>query len=745
VNKSITTSMDDGIVTVWFDQPDKSVNTICPQTLVELSTVLDRINRGVIGENGQEAHAPVGVVFASAKPGAFIAGADLFAIADMDPEQVERFLFDGQELFNRITKLSIPTVAAINGDCLGGGYELALACNYRVAVQDGSINIGLPEVKLGILPGWGGSTRLPRLIGLTKALGMLLTGKIVPPGKAKKLGMIDQVVRPEALMAAAHRLAMTRPKRKKLALIDRMAHRSPFVQKRMFAKALKETGKKTYGHYPAPGRIIKAVRRGFNKGIAAGLAAERKSLVALTKTDACRNLMRLFFLRKKLKQQTAARYEVEPSTIKRAAVIGGGVMGAGIVHALLRKGIDVRLIEINEQAISAALGRVDKLLASDVRSGKLSELEAKHALNRLSPCTDWTGLKLVDIAIEAVVEKMTVKHEIFTKLDELTRPDCILASNTSSLSITEMAKATTRPQQVVGLHFFNPVVRMPLIEVIKTDQSDPHAVVTAVALATKLGKTPVVVNDAPGFVVNRLLVPYLAEALVMAGEGISIKAIDDQIKKWGMPMGPFELLDQIGLDIGMHVLRSLEEHLGDRITTPGNIDQAVEKQWLGKKSGRGFYTYNSKTPRVHRAMVDLLAGKKSSKEKQLDEQQARIIENRLILPMINEAAYLLEEQVIDSPDAIDLATVLGLGWAPFRGGLIHYANSLGPQKVIDQLNKLATEFGDRFTPAPALHQMTSASGFIVNAPAKRETGAASDTDATRRFDTSITEVPHGQA
>ena len=694
----IRTTTDDGIVTVWFDVPGKPVNTCSPRCLDELADSI-----GAIERDG----ACRGVIFASAKLRSFIAGADLHEIRRMSRSQVEAYLAQGQALFERIAHLKVPTVAAINGDCLGGGFELALACRSRVAADDPSISIGLPEVKLGLIPAWGGTTRLPRTIGLRAALPILLGGKTMPPRKALKAGLIDETVRPEALMSAARRLVRSHLRRHHPSFIDRAAARLSPVRSRILDAAQRQTVAITHGNYPAPLRVLDVVRAGYERGFDAGLDAERRAIVELSDTDAGRNLLRLFFLRQEAKKWATAHLSAKPREIGHAAVIGGGTMGAGIAHALIRAGLPVRLVEVNALAVSAALNRIQKMLDDDVASGRLDKLGARHALNRVSPTTDWTGLQLADVVVEAVVETIEAKREVFSRLDRLTRPTAVLATNTSSLSVSEMSRATSHPERVVGLHFFNPVPKMPLVEVVRTPLSDDASLATTVGLAGRLGKTPVVVNDSPGFLVNRILVPYLAEALVAASEpAASIPMIDEAMKRWGMPMGPFELLDEIGLDIANHVLRSLQADgspMPDRVATAFAL--ATERGWLGKKSGKGFYIHpdgrRRRKQREAAAVNEDLAAALSGREPAA-AADPETIQWRLVLPMVNEAARALENGVTDNPDAIDLATVLGLGLAPFRGGIVRFANTVGPDEIVRRLDELAAAHGPRFAPAKLL-------------------------------------------
>ena len=730
------TTDSDGVLTVWLDQPGKSVNTITGKMLADLTEIVMLVER----------EKPRAVIFASAKADCFVAGGDLFEIRALTAETMTEFLAGGQKLYDRIASLPMPTVCAMNGDCLGGGMELALACKYRVAADDGSINIGLPETKIGILPGWGGTVRLPRLIGITRALPLILMGKALPPKKAKKIGMIDETVRPEALLAAAKRIALNGVQRKtKFALVDRLCSNG-FIRRRVLASAEAKTMATTYGNYPSAAKVIEIVRTSHDLGHAAGLEAERASLRDLIDSDACHNLMRLFFLRQRVKKGIAEQLSAKPLDVKCAGVIGGGTMGAGIAYALARAGVQVRLIEMNPAAVAAALGRVRKAFDDDVYSGKLSTLEAHHAFNRVCPSVEWTGLGACDLVVEAVAETMEVKREVFAKLDKLCRPDAVLASNTSSLSITEMAAATSRPQRVVGLHFFNPVPKMPLVEVVRTPQSDDVSLATAAALSAKIGKVAVLVKDAPGFLVNRVLIPYLAEALVLAEEGAEITVVDETMKRWGMPMGPFELLDEIGLDIGAHVLKSLGSKMDPPLATSPTVGRALERKWLGKKSGCGFYIHGKKKSAKLKPNVELISLLTAVRSK-VAPSEVDIV-NRLVLPMVNEAARLLAEGVTDSAETVDLATVLGLGFAPFRGGLAQFAEKVTVPELVKMLEDLSSRHGLRFAPAPALKWLAKESKpfadavhFAASKAAAAPTPAAAPA-ASREVAESVARSPH---
>lgn len=689
---------DDGLCTVTFDLPGRSTNTITPQVLDDLAEALDAIER-------EDARA---VVFASAKGGAFVSGADLFALREMGEQDVADFIRRGQETFSRIAALKATTVAAINGHCLGGGLELALACDWRLAVDDGAINIGCPETKLGILPAWGGTTRMPRVIGLTRALPLLLGGKTVPPRKARSAGLIDEVVRPERLDAAARRLAERPRKRPRLSLFDRLASRLGFVRSAVLNRARARTESLTNGHYPAPPRVIEVIRRGYEQGIDVGLAAEREAVAELARTEAAGNLMRIFFLRQSAKRDAVGRFDADPVEVNSAAVVGGGTMGAGIAASLAAAGITVRLVEINHDAASAGLRRIRRQLDADVRQKRLSPLEANHAMGRVWPCVDWSGLGRVDLAIEAVAERLDVKLAVFAKLAERTKASAVLATNTSSLSVAQLGEASGRAGRVVGMHFFNPVAKMPLVEIVASPASRPDALATAANVALRIGKVPVHVRDAPGFAVNRVLIPYLAEALLMAAEGRDVARIDGVLERWGMPMGPFTLLDQIGLDVAADIFQQTSGRLGEHVVAPDGFGQVVERGWLGKKSGRGFYRHDMPWWRRGRAvnaglpaMLKPPASARGGGEPMDDDA----IADRLVLVMVNETARLLDANVIDSADTLDLATALGLGWAPFRGGLCRYAESEGIDALAERMNELAGRFGERLAPCEPLRRL----------------------------------------
>ncbi len=700
----LTSRDDNGILTITFDAPDKPVNTITPAVLEELDALIDRIQT--------ESPQPAAVIFTSAKE-VFINGADLFEMRDLERGELEAFIARGQHVYQKIADLKITTVAAINGHCLGGGLELALACDIRVAADLGAINIGLPETKLGILPAWGGTTRLPRVIGLTQALPLLLAGKTMPPRKSQKIGLIDEVVRPERLLAAARRLAQKPPHRKTLGRIDRMIAACAPLRSFVLNRARKLTLRETHGHYPAPIATLDVVKTAMTEGLDAGLRAEREAITHLIETPACSNLMRLFFLRQDAKKHARAQAGGVSRPIRHAAVVGGGTMGAGIAAALIKAGIPTRLIEISADALAAGMKRIDKELQNEVRTKRMSQLEADTALRRIIPAMEIKHLKLADVVIEAVAERPEVKQSVFQALASACRPDAILATNTSSLSVTPIAESVEHPGRVIGLHFFNPVAKMPLLEIVRTPLSDGDALATGVELGLQLGKVPVVVNDAPGFLVNRLLIPQLAEAMNLAAEGVDITRIDRVMKDWGMPMGPFELLDTVGIDIAVHILASLGERIGDHLVAPPATASLIERGDLGRKTGRGFYHYDAKGRKtsIHHELIAALRAGVAARESS-DED----ILWRQLVPMINEAARVLDAGVVDNTDTIDLSTVMGLGLAPFRGGLMRFTESEGLDVILAEALRLAQTVAPRVSPVQRLRHATETHGTLDGRP-----------------------------
>ena len=672
----------DDVGRIVFDQPGKPVNVMNAAALADLSAALD----------AAEADRPAVLVLASAKPGQFIAGADVFEMTGYSRDELDAYLKRGQELTKRIASFSAPTVAAIGGAALGGGLEIALACDYRVAAE-GRAKIGLPEVTLGLIPAWGGCVRLPRRIGLEPAAQLITSGNLTDPAEAKRLGIVDETAPPDQLESTAIELARRGKPTAPAASADADERRRVLS---MLRQKLEEGSGQ---HYPAPIRALEVINTAFADGEQAGFDAERQGLCDLRDTPAGQNLLRIFGMKQNAKRAATSAAGGKPRELKNVAVIGGGTMGAGIAYVLLGTAkLPVTLIETDADRAAAARGRIEGLFDGDVAKGRAKPDAAAEAKARLNATADLSGLADADLVVEAAFEDMGVKRELFGRLDSASKPTAVLATNTSSLSVTEIAQATKDPKRVVGLHYFNPVPRMALVEVVKTSHSDPGAVATAVAAATACGKTPVVVNDAPGFVVNRVLFPYLYEAMLAVAEGEDPEAIDASVRNWGMPMGPLELIDTIGLDVTLNICQAMKPSLAPRVDVPPGLKEAVAAGHLGRKSGGGFFRYEGgKRGSPMDEVVSLLrAGGGGVAAGGLPE--------RVILPMVNESARVVEEGVVDSTDAIDLATLLGLGLAPFRGGVARYIDDEGAEEIVRELEMLAERHGERFEPAPLLQR-----------------------------------------
>ena len=675
--------LDDGTCVLTFDRPDSPVNIFDVPTLKELDAQL--------GELGS-ARA---LILTSAKKSVFVAGADIHLFSQMSPGELAAFVELGQAVFNRLAALRIPTVAAIHGACVGGGYEVALACDWRVASPDAVTKIGLPETKLGILPAWGGSTRLPRLIGVPDALDVILGGKTVAASHALKLGMIDEIAPRDALIRAALVLA---ERGKHPRSLTHSAPVNAAVSAVVAHKARTDVKRKTRGNYPAVDKALDVILHGSGAwDEATSLARERAAVAELVKLETTRNLIRVFFLQEHAKKSAAP----VGKRIERAAVIGAGVMGAGIAQWLATRGLRVVLRDVAPARVAAGMAGIAKLFADGVRAHALTEHEARTAMDRLTPAAAEVPLHGAEIVIEAAVEKMAVKKAIFQRLDELTRKDAILATNTSALSITELAAATRHPERVVGIHFFNPVHKMQLVEVVTGDATAPEVSARAVQFIQRIGKLPVVVRDRPGFLVNRILLPYLVEAGEMFAAGADPVAIDDAMLDFGMPMGPLRLADEVGLDVAADVAATLASAFPKRMHMPAILSKMIEAKMLGKKSGAGFYRHApGDDPVVNPAALALRPSGTTPAD----------VSERLALLMVNEAAACLGESVAASAGDIDLAMVMGTGWAPFRGGPLRYADSLGAQRVFDTLSQLAETAGPHFAPCARIAELARTGG-----------------------------------
>ncbi|HET7251537.1 MAG TPA: fatty acid oxidation complex subunit alpha FadJ [Gemmatimonadales bacterium] len=687
--------LKDGVAVVTLDTPGAPVNVISRVVKEEMYELLAELER--------DANVKA-VAFFSGKPDNFIAGADIEEFVQLkstaDAEQLSR---DGQALLDRVAASTKPTVAAIHGACLGGGLEFALACRYRIATDHPKTQIGLPEIQLGILPGAGGCQRLPRLIGARAALDMILAGKSERAAKAFKLGIVDELVPPAILpdiaLAAARRLAQDPvPRRRRGGFLGTLLDGNPLGRLLVFRLAKRQVLAQTKGNYPAPLAALEAVRHGLSHGMKEGLQREAQLFGQLALTDVSRKLVQIFFATRELKKDPGAPGAPPPAEVHRLAVIGSGFMGAGIAGtAVVQAGIDVRLKD-------ADLGRVAKglLAARDIVNDRLTrrritKFEHARLVASLSGSDQYTGFGGAELVIEAVFEELSVKQQVLRECEAVLPATAVFASNTSTIPIARIAEGSKRPEQVIGMHFFSPVARMPLLEVIPTAATAPQTVSTAVGFGRRLGKTVIVVKDAPGFWVNRILGPYMNEAAHLLLSGVRAEEIDAAMVQFGFPVGPITLLDEVGIDVAQHAGDVLQAAFGERLTPPAALAALVKDGRLGRKAGKGFYTYpNGKKGDVDASIYPLLGVQPNG-----GIPAAEIVQ-RLTYAMLNEAARAVAEGVVRTPRDGDIGAIYGFGFPPFRGGPLRYLDDLGSDRVFAEMQRLAERLGPRFTPSEAI-------------------------------------------
>ncbi len=657
----------DGIMLLTLDRADAPVNAIAQAVLDELEQIIERL----------DIEKPKAVIIRSAKPGGFAPGADIKEFQSFDAAgRVEDVLRRGQSIYQKLSNLPIPTVAAIHGHCMGGGTELALACRYRVASSAANTRIGLPEIKLGIYPGWGGSARLPRLIGAPAAMDLMLTGRTVSAQAALAMGLVDKLAEPAALLDVATAIAQrgaVRPFKTRLlgwATNTWLARQilAPILVKQVARKARKE-------HYPAPFALIETWRR-TNGGVDARLKAEARSVAKLSRTDTARNLIRVYFLQERLKGLGGKDGIDKSGGIKRVHVIGAGVMGGDIAAWCAYKGFDVTLQDRELQYIEPALKRASDLYAKKIKDeGKRAETNA-----RLRADVIGSGVAEADLVIEAIYENLEAKQELLDRVEKQLKPDALMTSNTSSIPLDALSAKIAQPGRFAGLHYFNPVALMPLVEIVR---HKGVAAETGQRLATfcrAIDKLPVPVAGTPGFLVNRILMPYMMEAMTAYAEGIPGPVIDKAAVKFGMPMGPIELADTVGLDVAASVGKILAEFL--KLPTPAGLEEKLSANHRGRKDGQGFYKWEN--------------GKAVKPEVPADYQAPADLEDRLILPLLNESVAALHDGVVADADLLDAGVIFGTGFAPFRGGPINYVRSVGTYALLAKLHLLQAKYGDRF-------------------------------------------------
>lgn len=704
IQDSIKIVPEGEVATVVFDMVGEKVNKWNTAMVTRFQEVLAELKK-----SNYKA-----VIFKSAKPKIYIAGADIDEIKTLQTrEQFSKAVEGGQETFNLVEDLPMVTIASIHGACAGGGCEFVMACDYRIASDDSSTRIGLPETKLGIIPGFGGCVRMPRIIGLQAAFDVILAGKLLNAKKAEKTGLVDKVVHPSILEEqtkswAKELIAKGGKKRRKTFAPQGLPNKlmEGLASGIVYSMARKGVLKLTHGHYPAPLKAIEVIQKTHGMSDRAkALKIEREGFCDVAVTDISKNLIHVFYLTEMVKKQTGvANASVKGKDVKHLGVLGAGTMGGGIAYVAADKGIDVRMKELNWDALNKGLKHAHDLWKKLMKKRVITSYDLTQKMSLISGTLDFSGFGNMEVVVEAIIEDMEIKKKVIGETAKNMKPDAIIATNTSSLSVNEMSAGHPRPEYFAGMHFFSPVHKMPLVEVIRGEKTSDETIVTIFELSKKMGKMPVVVKDGPGFLVNRLLLPYMAEAAFMLQEGMSIETVDKAfVKEFGMPMGPFELMDSVGLDVCVKVLKIFKKAFGARVEMAPLMEKLEKSGRLGQKNKKGFYKYDDrdKKTEVDPAIYGELGlgtptNKLSSKE---------CIE-RGVFSMINECALaLVEDRIVDTPHEVDLAMIMGTGFPPFRGGLLKYADSLGTPYIADQLEMYSAKSATRLKPSNPLRNM----------------------------------------
>ncbi len=677
-----------GVVFLTFDDPERPVNTLGTAAIRDFERVLAELEGG----SGVE-----GAVLLSAKPRTFLAGADLKELEGLDDAaRAAAWVGRGQELLGRWRRLPFPTVAAIGGAALGGGLEVALACTWRVATDQPATTLGLPEVRLGLIPALGGTFELPRLVGLERGVELLVTGRQLGARQALAARLVDEVVAPGDLREAALRWIGRGARRRTTPWRERLLAGNPLGRKLFFGAARRRVLAKTGGHYPAPLAILEAVETGRARGESAALVAERRAFGELAVGPVSRNLVSLFLTGRRL----AAGAEPVARPIATLGIVGAGFMGSGIAAAAARVGCRVRLVDQSPASLERGLEFCRRRFADLAARQRLSEAEAAAAMARIVPGTEPEDFGDCELVIEAVFEDLDLKQRVFAELETVMSPTAVLGSNTSTLPITRLAEELDRPERMLGIHFFSPVHRMPLVELIRHPGTGDEAVAAARALAGALGKTPIVVRDGPGFYTSRILAPYLAQGATLLLEGFAIEQVDAAARGAGFPVGPLELLDEVGLDVAARAAATLAAAFPHRLPAPGAFGRLVEAGRTGRKGGRGFYDYGGPRKRPDPALYGLLDGRRPVP----GAADLAALGERLLLAMAAEAVRCLQDGILDDPRHGDVGAVLGLGFPPFRGGPFRYLDSVGASPAIERLETLAARHGAVFEPPQLLRQ-----------------------------------------
>jgi len=693
-----TLKNEQNIAIITIDVQGEKMNTLRAEFGAQMSDVLDEL---------QTDTSLKGIVFISGKADNFIAGADISMLAACQSKaDVVAISTMGQQMFDRINAIKVPVVAAINGPCLGGGLEFALACHARVCSDSTKTVLGVPEVQLGLLPGSAGTQRLPTLVGIAKSLDLMLTGKQLRAKQALKIGLVDDMVPNAILLESAIALVNKGiPKRRKVTLdfVGKLLETNPLGRKVLFSQASKTVLKQTKGHYPAPLKIIDCVRVGIEDGYKKGLAVEAAHFADLVMSKESAALRRLFFATTEMKKEHGTD-QATPNKVNHAVILGGGLMGGGIANVTaVKANIPTRIKDISHQGISQAYKYSFDLLNKKVKRRFISHAQMQSSLNNITGTTDYNGMRNADIVVEAVFEDLALKHQMVADIEQHCNEQTIFASNTSSLPIAQIAAKAKRPENVIGLHYFSPVDKMPLVEVIAHDKTSAQTIATTVAFAKRQGKTPIVVKDGAGFYVNRILALYMNEAANQLLEGQSIESIDKALVNFGFPVGPITLLDEVGIDVGAKISPILTSELGSRFEAPNAFEALLNDDRKGKKNQRGFYLYGAKSAKakqVDQSVYGVLGV--TVKDTGISEQ---VIAERCLMQMLNEAARCLEEGIVASARDGDIGAIFGIGFPPFTAGPFSYMDELGIANVVSALAGYQAQHGDRFAPCQLLKQM----------------------------------------
>jgi len=699
---TLKTEIIDDVLVVTIDRPGATLNTLTPALIGEFEGVLQRVNDDTLIK---------AVILTSGKPDSFIAGADIEQFLEItSAAEAERASRLGQHLLDRVEKLRVPVVAAIHGACLGGGLEVALACRYRICTDHPKTTLGLPEVQLGLIPGIGGTQRLPRRVGLQAALDMILTGRSIRAKRALQMGLVDEMVHPAILgqialdrarSLAAGTLKPSRSRSRGATSV--LLEANPIGRGVVFRKARESVMEKTHGHYPAPLAALTAIQAGYSRGFDEGLREEAHLFGEMAMTAVSRQLVFIFFASNSLKKDPGVAPPTPmPREIHKLGVLGAGFMGAGIASIAVQQDTLVRFKDTDTAHIGRGLASIHDVLEERLTRRQITRQQFQDYLSLVGGTTDYSGFESVDLVIEAVFEDVALKHRVLEEVEPIIDTTAVYASNTSTIPITRIAEVAQYPERVLGMHFFSPVHRMPLLEVIVTPATSPEAIVSAVAYGKKLGKTVIVVNDGPGFYTTRTLSAYMNEAGRLLDEGASIEAIDKALVDFGFPVGPITLLDEVGIDVGGKVGLVLVEAFGTRMQPSDAMRRVVAAGRTGRKGRNGFYKYDEagQKGRVDDSVYELVGGDRR-------EVLAEEIVERCVLAMVNEAVLCLGEGILRSARDGDIGAVFGIGFPPFRGGPFRYVHSETIEKIVERLEDLDARFPSRFTPAPLLLDMAA--------------------------------------